>query len=67
MGQCVWSQYINNFVYVPNHRAADYLARANSWGSGYASKLAVWIKPDATTQMFSSVVPATTPIKDDMT
>ena len=37
MGQCVWSQNINNFVYVPNHRAADYLARANSWGLGYAS------------------------------
>ena len=57
MGRCVWSQYINYGVYVPNYRAYQYLAKATSWGSGYADKLAVWIMPDASTQMFSSVVP----------
>ena len=57
MGQCVWSQSINYGVYVPNHRAPQYLTKANSWGTSYGNKLAVWINPDATTQMFSSVVP----------
>ena len=57
MGQCVWSQSINYGVYVPNHRAQNYLTKANSWGSAYADKLAVWIMPYAQTQMFSSVLP----------
>ncbi len=57
MGQCVWSQSINYGVYVPNHRAQNYLTKANSWGSAYADKLAVWILPYAQTQMFSSVLP----------
>lgn len=57
MGQSVWSQFIKYGVYVPNYRAYQYLAKANSWGSSYADKLAVWIMPDAPTQMFSSVVP----------
>ena len=57
MGRCVWSQFIKYGVYVPNYRAYQYLAKANSWGSGYADKLAVWIMPDASTEMFSSVVP----------
>ena len=57
MGRCVWSQFIKYGVYVPNYRAYQYLAKANSWGSSYADKLAVWIMPDAPTQMFSSVVP----------
>ena len=57
MGQCVWSQNINYGVYVPNYRASIYLNKANSWGSEYGNKLAVWITPDAETIMFSSVVP----------
>ncbi len=57
MGQSVWSQFINYGVYVPNHRAPEYLAKANSWGTSYGNKLAVWIMPSATTAMFSSVVP----------
>ena len=57
MGQCVWSQSINYGVYVPNYRANQYLVKASSWGAEYANKLAVWIMPSATTEMFSSVVP----------
>lgn len=57
IGQCVWSKSIKYGVYVPNHRAHQYLYWANSWGTEYGDKLAVWIMPDATTQMFSSVVP----------
>lgn len=57
MGQRVWSQSINYGVYVPNHRAPEYLAKANSWDTSYGNKLAVWIMPSASTQMFSSVVP----------
>ncbi len=57
MGQCVWSKSINYGVYVPNHRANQYLVKASSWGAEYANKLAVWIMPSATTEMFSSVVP----------
>ncbi len=48
----------SNFtVWVPNEYANSYLTTANGWGTDYAKKLAVWIKPYATTQMFSSVVP----------
>ncbi len=56
MGQRVWSQRISE-VYVPNNRAYLYLNKANSWSSTYGDKIAVWIKPYATTHMFSSVVP----------
>lgn len=57
MGRCVWSKGINYGVYVPNSRARQYLDKATTWGADYAAKLAVWINPNATTQMFSSVVP----------
>lgn len=57
MGQCVWSKSINYGVYVPNYRANQYLVKASSWGAEYANKLAVWIMPSTTTEMFSSVVP----------
>ncbi len=56
MGQRVWSQSISE-VYVPNNRAFQYLNKANSWSASYGDKIAVWIKPYATTHMFSSVVP----------
>jgi hypothetical protein len=56
MGQRVWSQSISE-VYVPNNRAYLYLNKANSWSAAYGDKIAVWIKPYATTHMFSSVVP----------
>lgn len=56
MGQRVWSISINA-VYVPNYRAHLYLDKANSWSTAYGNKLAVWITPDASTMMFSSVVP----------
>ena len=57
MGQCVWSQSIKYGVYVPNDRAHQYLATANSWGTNYGNKLAVWIEPQYDTDVFSSVVP----------
>ena len=57
MGQRVWSQSIKYGVYVPNHLAHVYLNKANSWGTAYGNKIAVWIQPNSTTQMFSSVVP----------
>ncbi|MBO4721926.1 MAG: leucine-rich repeat protein [Muribaculaceae bacterium] len=57
MGQCVWSQNIKYGVYVPNHLAHVYLNKANSWGTAYGNKIAVWINPYASTEMFSSVVP----------
>ena len=57
MGQCVWSQSIKYGVYVPNDRAHQYLATANSWGTNYGNKLAVWIEPEYDTDVFSSVVP----------
>ena len=56
MGSTVWSSSIGK-VWVPNHRASQYLSTANGWGSTYGQKLNVWIKPNVTTQMFSSVVP----------
>ena len=56
MGSTVWSSSIGK-VWVPNNRASQYLSTANGWGSTYGQKLNVWIKPNATTQMFSSVVP----------
>ena len=57
MGRCVWSQFIKYGVYVPNYRAYQYLAKANSWGTNYGNKLAVWIEPQYDTDVFSSVVP----------
>lgn len=56
LGECVWSQSIGA-VYVPNHQAYRYLNKANSWSTSYGNKLAVWINPYGTTDMFSSVVP----------
>ena len=58
MGTTVWSKNNSNFVaWVPNQYANTYLTKANGWGSEYGKKIAVWIKPYAATQMFSSVVP----------
>ena len=56
MGTTVWSSSIGK-VWVPNNRASQYLSKANGWGSSYGNKINVWIKPNAVTQMFSSVVP----------
>ncbi len=56
MGRYVWSTSIGT-VWVPNERANSYLTKATSWGASYADKLAPWIKPYGTTQMFSSVLP----------
>lgn len=56
MGRTVWSSSIGK-VWVPNHRANDYLTKAKVWGNDHAAKINVYIKPNATTQMFSSVVP----------
>ena len=57
MGQYLWSKNIKYGVYVPNHLANAYLYWANTWGTEYGDKVAVWIMPSATTEMFSSVVP----------
>lgn len=57
MGQRVWSQSGEVVVWVPNTRASQYLTLANGWGVNYGSKLAVWIKPYAQSQPFSSVLP----------
>lgn len=57
-GNNVWSYGNSSFVaWVPNQYANDYLTAANGWSSSYAAKLAVWIKPYATSIPFSSVVP----------
>ena len=56
MGSTVWSSSIGT-VWVPNSRANSYLTEAKKWGTSYGNKLAVWIKPYAATQMFSSVLP----------
>lgn len=56
MGSRVWSTGIGA-VWVPNTRANQYLNKANSWSEVYGNKIAVWIKPFAETQSFSSVVP----------
>ncbi|MBR1726077.1 MAG: leucine-rich repeat protein [Muribaculaceae bacterium] len=56
MGTTVWSSSIGK-VWVPNHRANDYLTKAKVWGNDHAAKINVYIKPTATTTMFSSVVP----------
>ena len=56
MGTTVWSSSIGT-VWVPNSRANSYLTEAKKWGTSYGNKLAVWIKPYAATQMFSSVLP----------
>ena len=59
LGTKAWgtSNAIDFTVWVPNEYANGYLTTANGWGADYAKKLAVWIKPYATTQAFSSVVP----------
>ena len=58
MGTTVWSSTNSNFVaWVPNEHANTYLNKAKSWGSEHPKKIAVWIKPYAATQTFSSVVP----------
>ncbi len=56
MGSTVWSSSIGK-VWVPNHRANDYLTKAKVWGNDYAAKINVYIKPTSTSTMFSSVVP----------
>ncbi len=56
MGKYVWHSGIGT-VWVPNGNANNYLTKANSWGTAYGDKLAPWIKPYATTQSFSSVLP----------
>lgn len=56
MGTTVWSESIGK-VWVPNHRANDYMTKSSAWGSKWPAKINVYIKPNATTQMFSSVVP----------
>ena len=56
MGLKVWYSGIGA-VWVPNGRANSYLTKANSWGTDWGSRLAPWIKPYATTQLFSSVLP----------
>ncbi|MBR1882319.1 MAG: leucine-rich repeat protein [Muribaculaceae bacterium] len=56
MGYRVWSQTVGT-VWVPNNRASSYLTTASSWGGTYADKLAPWIKPVNTSEMFSSVLP----------
>ena len=56
MGTTVWSESIGK-VWVPNHRANDYMTKSSAWGSQWPAKINVYIKPNATTQMFSSVVP----------
>ena len=56
-GKSVWSQNISGNVWVPNAGASAYLTAANGWGTNYANKLAVWIKPTTETVTFSSVLP----------
>ena len=62
LGTDAWysgSNASNLTVWVPNQYANNYLnaASASGWQVGGKNRLAVWIKPDAETQMFSSVVP----------
>ena len=56
MGSTVWSSSIGT-VWVPNSRANSYLTEAKKWGTSYANKLAVFIKPSRSTVTFGSVVP----------
>ena len=45
-------------MWVPNSRGNNWYNLVNGWGSSYLDFVAVWIKPTAATQMFSSMFPA---------
>lgn len=57
IGSYAWSPNISGNVWVPNEHASSYLTTANLWSTPYGDKLAVWIKPNASSVPFSSVLP----------